>query len=401
VSVEQNLSQSRIDELKKEGQRRSRLGDNSLSDEVAGLQLGGTRVSAITGNTDKLNKYFEDAAQTVSAVKEIFGSKSIQELDAAMQTFFGGGLDDIGQTAARFKAARVKAMAGAYFGGNMQEAAKFTVAAGNSVTSFLGGPGMSPQEAQERFALVGASVGATVASYSLAGGASQANSSGFLSQFGIDTRPRGEAEIQMRTAQDVAAFMDEEEEALALASVYQQYEATLSDTEKANIQKSLNAVSSASSPEELQRKRAEANALVSSLTGGLSTRDVLAAGGGEKAVLEGLKGEALDMFGGMAEKTLLSRNQAALREGYEGDTGLQYRLGLGADDVATLGAGMSNLSEEQIKKLAGVRSGRELDALLDDEGFARNLTASGIDQSAFVDAFGRTDVDGVMTIYGN
>lgn len=388
------MTQGRIDKLMEEGRNRLKdTGDRSLFDEASRLKVGQFRFTE-TSSIRRFKSYMEDAAETVSTLKELFGGREIADLDAAFQMVLGGSLSEFGNKAARIKLAGIKASANTMFGGDTMAAMSwhaqqnFDISGG--IAARMGVDPNSPM-AQQMFGLIASNIAMRTGTLGIVGGRSQVTDSGIAARYGIGVRSTSDFEIQSRINQGTSQIATEEKEALALSRFLQERGSTLSDEQRNQIRSALGEIGGAGSGNELVAARMRAGSLFQNLAG-VTVGEYVGSPEDQARMMAQLQGEGAAAFGSTSAQALQSRMQRLLRSRFENDRTLRG-LGLDGKTAGVLGSGLANLSEAQYAELIQRVEGGAIGDLLSNPDIAATLSAAGVDSAAFGSALGGMSAD--------
>lgn len=384
-------------------------GDKSQLEDAMKLKAGEFDVRLTPTMKDAWDKKLKEGAETLRYIKDILGSEALKDIAGSSQFLLGGDFASMKPGEARSRIAQIETVARLYHGGDVKSAAASHVAAIRDTAGFIGGPGMNPEEAAYRFGGIAGATASTVTGLANAAGASNAADQGM----GINGRPKGTAEVQQENAADVAAYLTEEKEALALMTVSQNYGNSLSQEQRTRIEQAMTDLGSAGSSKGIASARGNIEALISEITGGDSTGSILGdpAVGGVEGALSKLGGSHADRLGRMSTDILRNRNQTNLRSQFGADHRSQFKFGMSSGDFSELGMGAANLSSAQfsdLQKIMGLDYSdqqEQLERFFGDTGVQDALGSAGVDFNKFQELIsGRsagelTDIRGMRTRY--
>jgi hypothetical protein len=162
----------------------------------------GGEVRINPGAAERMKKYVEDSASTLSMIRDVMGSKALDDLEKTMSQVFGGSITEVGTRAARMRMMHLKAMTTGSFGGNVEAAAAFSRTNADFISMGMGGGQMGLAEARTAFGTSANVLAAMVDRRVLAGGRATVANSAIMS--GITGGPNVSRSLE-QIAQDTAS----------------------------------------------------------------------------------------------------------------------------------------------------------------------------------------------------
>ncbi len=344
------LDQQRIDQLRNEAQNmQPGAGRAEAMAQARGLKVGQLHMTG-TSNLNQFNSMLEDGADTLKAIKDVFGAGALKDLDATFQELLGGSLQEIGPRAARARMMGIKSMGTTFFGGDMQAAGIYSLGNQRGLAAAIGaGMNIDPQTAEGMFGKLTSSISYALGVSGFTGQNNQTALAATAAKYGVGMSSKGAAEISAINKSDLGRVANENTEAAALVALQQRTGATMSVDHKKEITERLAEMGSAKTSQDQQAAREKMEMLFQRLTG-TSTGADIANRGGLATVISGLGGAASAQLMEANWADLQQRNQnmarVNLRRDYNTTESLRNQ-GMNADEYVEFGITAANLSNQQ------------------------------------------------------
>jgi hypothetical protein len=344
------LDAQRIKDLQAQAAATTGSRREEMMRDASRLKVGQLHLSSAEGMS-RFSDMMEDGAETLKAIKDVFGSAALKDLDDTFQQLLGGSLAEVGPRAARARMMGIKTLGTTFFGGDMQAAGTYSLGNQFGGAMSLGAAlGVDPTAAKEMFGKLFASIAPEADVGGLVGDQGQKAAAAMAAKFGVGMHTAGAAEISAANQRDMGAITAENSEALALVALQQRTSATMSPDAKKHIAGLLSTMSGASTAEEQNSIRAEMEAYFQHLTG-TSTGNDIANRGGQAKLMAGLSGNSARQFMKANWDDLQQRNQNILRENLLDEADQNGGLGMGRAGYVAFGMDAANLSNEKAFKI--------------------------------------------------
>lgn len=333
--------------------------DPAVREEAKTLQEGSIRQRVTPDGKRQAVKMFEEYASTLGSIKEVLGSKALDDVENTMNELFGGSIQKYGVKAARMRMLQIKALGETSFGGGVagSTAAAAALAASADAGLAVWAPELSPEAARQQFGTL-VSHGAIYAQrMAAAAGAAGALNQAEASKGGFFTRTPTPSDVARTEPQVIATIQKQEPELVAAQFSLQKRGNAATAEQKSELRGLEEAFVSAGGDEKkLATARLGLSAFVSKISGGQSVGTVIARAGGIERTYQQLSAENAERNANVVSRNSTARYEDLQYDQFASDTNYNTKEfgNLDKNTAGLLGRSITSLSATTTGELADI-----------------------------------------------